>query len=220
MTIETPPRPTRPNISGDVTTTLREWIVDGRLAAGSAINEVQLARSQGVSRTPLREALSALMAEGAVIQIPRRGFFVRELSLDEAQDIYLIRPILDPEALRQAGLPNSQQLEHLERLIGELRKAKDVHAAITADDDFYKALWSRCPNKALTALIELFMLKTRRYELACMGDARVIASSSKTKQKIVDSLRSGDLDAACKKVRASLEGGLIPVAEWLRKRGS
>ena len=217
MSFETSPA-IRPKISGDLTTTLREWIVQGRMVAGSPINEVQLARSLGVSRTPLREALSALMAEGAVIQIPRRGFFVRELSLDEAKDIYLIRPILDPEALRQSGLPDNHELEHLERLIGELRKAKDVHAAISADDNFYKALWRQCPNKALTALIELFMLKTRRYELACMGDAKVIASSSKTKQKIVDSLRSGDLEDACNKVRASLEGGLLPVAEWLGKR--
>src|SRR6476659_260359 len=135
MTFDTAPA-IRPNISGDLATTLREWIVQGRMAAGSPINEVQLARSLGVSRTPLREALSALLAEGAVIQIPRRGFFVRELSLDEAKDIYLIRPILDPEALRQSGLPNTQELEHLERLIIELRKAKDVHAAIMADDDF------------------------------------------------------------------------------------
>lgn len=193
-------------------------IVDGRLAAGSAINEVHLARSLGVSRTPLREALSTLVAEGAIFQIPRRGFFVRELSLQEAQDIYMIRPILDPEALRQSGLPSEEQLVQIERLLEEMKEAKDVHTAIRLDDAWFTALWERCPNKALIALIQQFMLKTRRYELACMGDAKVILSSTRSKQRIVDTLRNGDLEEACRLVRLSLEGGLRPVAEWLQSR--
>lgn len=193
-------------------------IVDGRLAAGAAINEVHLARSLGVSRTPLREALSGLVAEGAVLQIPRRGFFVRELTLEEARDIYLIRPILDPEALRQSGLPTREELEHLQRLLDAMKEARDVHEAIRVDDEWYRALWPRCTNRALIGLIEQFMLKTRRYELACMGEAQVISSSTRSKQGILDALRERDLEEACRLVRASLERGLIPVEEWLLSR--
>ncbi|MEA2553061.1 MAG: hypothetical protein QOJ65_1237 [Fimbriimonadaceae bacterium] len=197
---------------------LREMIVDGRLAAGSAINEVHLAREMGVSRTPLREALSSLVSEGAIVQIPRRGFFVRELTIEEAQDIYMIRPVLDAEALRLSGLPSKEELQELQELTDALRKSTDVLESIRLDDEWFMAAWRNCPNQALIALIHQFMLKTRRYELAAMSQARIVASSSQSKQKIVDALRKGDLDEACRRMRLSLERGLIPVVEWLESR--
>src|SRR3712207_5341605 len=109
---------------------LREMIVDGRLPAGSAINEVQLSKTMAVSRTPLREALSALVAEGAITHIPRRGFFVKELTIEEAQEIYMIRPVLDVEALRLSGLPNKEELQELQDLTEALRKSTDVMESI------------------------------------------------------------------------------------------
>ena len=73
----------RSNISTDIANQLREMIFARVLEEGSRINEVHLAASLRVSRTPLREALAALVAEGAAYSIPRRGFFVRELTLKE-----------------------------------------------------------------------------------------------------------------------------------------
>ncbi|HSG98684.1 MAG TPA: GntR family transcriptional regulator, partial [candidate division Zixibacteria bacterium] len=70
----------RNNISADLADTLRELIVNGALRPGERINEARLAESLGVSRTPLRESLMTLCAEGAAQAIPRRGFFVRELT--------------------------------------------------------------------------------------------------------------------------------------------
>src|SRR5438552_13883463 len=94
----------RPNLGEALVVTLRERIVDGRLPAGERLNEVHLAASLGVSRTPLREALGRLTAEGALTSSPRLGFFVRPLTAEEFRQIYPIRAILDPEALRLAGI--------------------------------------------------------------------------------------------------------------------
>src|SRR6185437_11882915 len=76
---------------------VREMIVDGRLPPGARVNEVRLSGALGVSRTPLREALGRLAAEGALTSAPAIGYTVRPLSADEFEKLYDIRPILDPE---------------------------------------------------------------------------------------------------------------------------
>ncbi len=104
------------NISEAAADAVREMIIDGRLAPGARVNEVRLAAALGVSRTPLREGLRLLAAEGALDAAPRRGFFVRSLTVTELEDLYAIRPLLDPEALRLAGVPAPAQIAQLEEL--------------------------------------------------------------------------------------------------------
>ena len=67
-------------MSNDLANSLRDMIIDGDLAPGKRLNEVHLAAELGVSRTPLREALSRLAAEGDVVSVPRHGFFVKALT--------------------------------------------------------------------------------------------------------------------------------------------
>ena len=105
----------RPNISESLVILLRKMIVDGELPGGERVNEVHLARSLGVSRTPLREALGHLVAEGTVRVVPRYGYHVNPLTLEEFRQVYQIRPILDPEALKLAGLPSAEQLRPARR---------------------------------------------------------------------------------------------------------
>jgi DNA-binding GntR family transcriptional regulator len=75
---------------------LREMILDGRLAPGERVNEVHMSEALGISRTPLREGLRLLAAEGALDAATNHGFFVRPLTVEEFDQIYDIRPILDP----------------------------------------------------------------------------------------------------------------------------
>lgn len=208
----------RPNLSDDLATALRESIVDGQLAAGQRVNEVRVAASLGVSRTPLREALAALAAEGALTCIPRRGFFVRELTPDEARDIYPIRAILDPAALTQSGLPSQERLALLDRLNRALASSEEVERAIELDDAWHLELYADCTNAALMELIHQFMRRTRRYELASMRERRVVEKSTQSKAVISRELRAGRLDRACEELAASLRRGLEPVLAWLAAR--
>src|SRR5690349_2113375 len=93
----------RRNTSELAADAVREMIADGRLTDGERVNEVWLAQSLGVSRTPVREALNRLAAEGALTSTPSFGYRVRALTIDEFQQLYELRPLLDPEALRMAG---------------------------------------------------------------------------------------------------------------------
>ena len=82
---------------------LSQPILEGRLEPDSCLNEVHLADELGVSRTPLREALSRLRQTGLVLSKPNRGFFVAPLSGAEARDLYELLAVLKANALELAG---------------------------------------------------------------------------------------------------------------------
>jgi len=212
--------PLRDNISDSVAAELRRRIVDGRLPAGERINEVHLARQLGVSRTPLREALSRLAAEGALTTVPRLGFFVRPLTLEEFEQIYDIRPLLDPEALRLAGLPDAATIERLEKLNRRLATMRDPEAAIAVDDEWHLALLERCPNRVLIDLIQNMILRTRRYELALMRAMSNARRATEDHDRILAALRKRDLAAACAALRRNMQTGRAPMVSWLKARES
>ena len=210
----------RDNISDSVAAELRLRIVDGRLPAGERINEVHLARELGVSRTPLREALSRLASEGALRSVPRFGFFVRPLTLEEFEQIYDIRPILDPEALRLAGLPDAKTLERLEVLNRRLATARDPEAVIALDDEFHLALLDRCPNRVLLEMIQSIILRTRRYELALMRETSNVRRATEDHARILAALRRRDLPGACAALKRNMQWGRAPIVTWLKARES
>jgi DNA-binding GntR family transcriptional regulator len=208
----------RANLSGELVILLRHMIVDGTLPAGGRINEVHLSQQLGVSRTPLREALAQLAQEGALTSLPRVGWFVRPLSLEEFEQIYPIRSLLDPEALRLAGLPTSDRLAKLRRLNAEIAEERDADRVIALDDEWHLTLIDACPNRVLIELIEQFIRRTRRYEIALMREARNVVVATADHEAIMRALEEGNLEIACDRLRENLTTGFAPIARWLRER--
>ncbi|HMG48047.1 MAG TPA: GntR family transcriptional regulator [Allosphingosinicella sp.] len=208
----------RDNLSDEAALAVRNMIVDGRLGAGARINEVHLARQLGISRTPLREALSGLEQEGAVTGVARLGWFVRPLTLDEFRQIYPMRALLDPEALRLAGLPAPDRLARLRTLNDRIGHARDADAIIALDDDWHRLLIAGCPNRVLLELIDQFIRRTRRYEIALMREGRNVAAATANHDDIMAALEAGDLAAGCAALRKNLQTGFAPIAAWLAER--
>lgn len=95
-----------------VTRRLRQLVLDGTYDPGERLNEMALAQSMSVSRTPVRAALGALFSEGLLDYEPNCGYVVRCLSLDEAVHIYTVRASLEGLAARLAaeiGLTEARQ---------------------------------------------------------------------------------------------------------------
>ncbi len=208
----------RPNLSEEIADALREMIVDGRLPPGGRLNEVHLAARLGASRTPLREALGRLAAEGAVTSSPRIGFFVGPLTASEFQQIYPIRAILDPEALRLTGIPSAKRIARLDAMNKRLTERGDAESVISHDDAWHFELLSECPNVVLIELIGQFMRRTRRYEIAYMRESQNVRAATGHHQKILAALRKGDLARACDELRRNMLSGIPPVLAWLDKR--
>src|SRR5262249_17895286 len=159
---------------------------------------------------PLREALSSLAAEGALTSSPRIGYFVAPLTLEEFDQIYPIRAILDPEALRLARLPSADRLEELHRLNRKIRAARDVEKAIRLDNHWHLELLTACPNRVLIGLIKQFMDRTHRYEIALLREERNLRISTAEHNLILSALGSGNLKRACLTLRRNMQSGIEP----------
>jgi len=210
----------RQNLSEEVANTVRQMVVDGTLQAGVRINEVHLARELGVSRTPLREAVASLVREGTLVSAPRIGAFVKPLTIEDFDQVYSIRTLLDPEALRLAGLPRREQLDRLHRLNERIETAPDPDSVIDLDNEWHLLLIKGCPNDVLLELICDFMRRTRRYELALMRERKQVDITIGMHGEIIAALRKGELENACEILKRNMEVGAQPIRQWLISKGS
>jgi len=103
---------------------LREEILDGRLAPGTVLAEVEQSTRLGVSRTPLREALSRLAADGLVSGHSGRGVVVTDVSVERVAELFEVRGALEEQAARLAARRRDPAV--FERLQAELRLAPDL----------------------------------------------------------------------------------------------
>ena len=102
---------------------LRQAIITGELAQKSRLIEPELARQLNVSRTPLREPIRQLEAEGFVTTVPRFGSFVSEITPQDVEDLYAIRTVIEGLAARQAAEnPDSAKREVLDDILVDLAK--------------------------------------------------------------------------------------------------
>ena len=90
-------------LSQRVTDTLRDWILHGRFQPGERIEEIPIAATIGVSRTPVRAALATLASEGLIDHQPKRGYLVRVFDLDLILAAYEVRSVLEGLACRSAA---------------------------------------------------------------------------------------------------------------------
>ena len=208
----------RPNISEDIANNLRNMIFDGYFSAGERINEVHLSTKLGVSRTPLREALTKLAAEEALDHIPRRGFFVIELSREEFEDIQPMRAILDPAALRLSGIPTRESFSKLEGINEKMKATRNFKIRASLDDEWHLELIANCKNAILIGQIKLFMHRIRRYSLAFHQDRQIVEMSPTEHQAIIAALKKGDLESACDWLVRNLTSDKTPILEWLEER--
>jgi len=155
----------------DVAHTLRERIFAGELAPGVFLDEIGLAEGLGISRTPLREALKVLTAEGLVRHEPRRGCFVNQVTEQDLDDIFPVIALLEGQCAHQAALRASEaDLAALEVLHQRLVD----HALARRINDYYAA------NFAIHEAI--ITLADNRWLAQVIGDLRKIVKLSRLQQ--------------------------------------
>lgn len=207
----------RPNLAELTANELRTRLIEGDLAAGTRINEVELAGELEVSRTPLREALHLVAQDGLIELAPRRGYFVRPLDPKELGSLYEMRQLLDPAALHRAGVPSRKALHALHELNHQIDRADDADNVIDLDDEWHLTLLAECPNRFLIAEIEKFMRLTRRYELAYFRARGHVEVALDEHERILLCLERRDLNAACAALKQNMTSAVDPIAEWLRE---
>jgi DNA-binding GntR family transcriptional regulator len=133
----------------DVAERLRAQIFARDLEPGAWIDELRLAAEYGISRTPLREALKVLAAEGLVTMKPRRGAYVAEMSREDVRQVYHLLALLESDAAAEvARHADAAQLQQLQGLHERLEKqVRQRDAFFTTNEQFHLALLEAAGNR-------------------------------------------------------------------------
>ena len=123
---------------------LERRIVSGEIAAGTKLNEVEVASALGVSRGPVREAFSALSQAGLVRVEKNRGVFVRQVSLEEANEFYEVRAALEgligKLAARRIAIDEIEQLRAVVRRMHQIQKSRRADDYFALNVEFHDVL--------------------------------------------------------------------------------
>jgi DNA-binding GntR family transcriptional regulator len=169
--------------------------------------ESVIAEQMGVSRPPVREALSALEREGLVVNIPRRGNFVVSFTAKDIDEVYSLRMILEFEALHRA-LPLFKQnnIDQLQSIVDELGKAilrfDGFDSMVTLDLSFHEYIVFMANHSRLYKAWKSISMQSR---LLIGITSRTYYQSplvpKELHQEILDAIKSGDANTAEKKMR-------------------
>lgn len=149
---------------------IRNEILSGRLAPGDKIPQEQVAMQLGISRVPVREALSRLEAEGVVTLRPHVGFVVTKLTLEELEEMYATREIIEGQAIKLATERISdEEVARLEATVVELHQAAeagDLARWLSLDREFHLQSYNPCGLRQLLRVISDFWNATQGYRRA------------------------------------------------------
>jgi len=201
--------------------TLRAAILDGELRPGQRINQEAWAERARVSMIPVREALRALAGEGLVTYRPRRGYAGTELDLEELEEVYRLRRLLETDALRRgvaAATPaDLAALQEAADACWAAAAAGDVAGQLAANRRFHDRLHGLAGSRPAARLIGLLWDSTEAYRALYYVLPGEAAAADRAHRAIIAALEAGDVDAvvrlqdahrarALTKLRVSLGG--------------
>ena len=199
----------RPLALGDqVYQTLRAHLRDGTIVSGQPLQEVQLAEKLGVSRTPVREALTRLASEG-LLASDGRSFIVPALTLKDVEDIYEVRFLLEPAAVRRVAELTTEATVRapLDEALADAiaaYKAEDADAFREANIRFRNAWIALVPNRRLVKAIEQYADHMMRIRALTLGDPKIRNIVLKGLKRIAEALAAGDGEIAAEAMRDHL----------------
>jgi len=199
----------------EVAELIRQRIFSRELEPGSWIDELQIAKAYGISRTPLREALKVLAAEGLVTMKVRRGAYVTEVSEKDLRDVYHLLSLLESDAAAVvAATASPADLKKLQSLHAELEAAgkpgKEKHDKFfEVNEAFHMCLLELSQNKwrdQMVADLRKVMKLNRHNSLFKTGR---ITESLAEHQAIMAAINAKDPGATAARMREHFANGLM-----------
>lgn len=184
-----------PSRTARVLEIIRTAILSGELAPGSALVEQELAAQLGVSKTPVREALKTLEGTGLVVMAPYRGAAVRELTRADADAIYDLRLLLEPEAV-QRSVAVGADLSGAAECLRTARVAAGNAERSMANREFHRLLYVGCGNALLVATLDGLRDRTALVSAASWAKSATWEAEADEHEAILAAAAAGDADTA------------------------
>jgi len=190
----------RRTLAAQVAERIRDAILNRSLPPGSRINQYQLAEDLNVSLVPVREALKHLESEGLVSITPRRGAFVTEISVDDLDELYFARQLIEGEAIFHAvNSLTSADFDALARLIAGMKAAtenSDIHTFMLLNRKFHMHIYTAFNNRHLIQVIESLWERSELYRFRYMFVLRNADVIHQEHEAILEACRSRQAEVA------------------------
>lgn len=192
-------------LSDQVAEHLFRELVSGRLRGGQRINEAELARTLGISRNPIREAIRKLEERGLLVSSPRRGTFVRAFSRQDIEDVFSFRVVVEDFAIRQALRRMSpDDVAGLRQIVDDMAvaaKAGKEMELVQKDISFHQRI---CELSGNTQTLRAFMNLHAEVQISItLVEHRFesLEAAAVDHYPIIDAIASGDPERAAAALR-------------------
>lgn len=187
-------------LSQKVYRALKTEIIKGSLKPGTKLSEGKIAEQMGVSRTPVREALKELAAEGFVKMNPNQAVVVSNASVEDVQEVLQIRGVLEGLAARLAAkLIRKEEIKELEKYIDQMEyyaKKNDSLSFSEIDAEFHEIILDICGNSRLVQIRKNLSDQAHRYRIRSLSIPGRLKYSLKEHKEILKALKRKDSEQA------------------------
>lgn len=202
-------------LSQKVYQVLKKEIVRGILEPGSRLSENKLAKEMHVSRTPIREAIRKLTAEGLVKTSPNKRMTVSKVSLVDMKEVLLVRGALEGLAASIAAKRiSSQEIDKLEKIVTQMSlyaTKKHLSSYCEVDDKFHDLILDVCGNKWIIKVRENLSNFIYRYRVMSLSVPERIKCSLEEHRAIMESLKKHDSEEANKLSQIHMENTIVNI---------
>lgn len=198
----------RLTLAAQVQARIREAILKQALKPGAHIDQDKLREELQVSMSPIREALKGLEAEGLVVIQPRRGAFVVEVSVDDMDELYFTRRLIEGEAILHA-VPHLTEadFDQLETMIEDMRQATDrgdIKTFIALNRQFHLHFYNALDNQHLLQVIRMLWERSELYRYRLMFTTHNSERVHREHAGILDACRLRDAELAKARAQAHI----------------
>jgi len=194
---------------------LKAEIIEGSLKPGTKLLENNIAKQLGISRTPIREALRELAAEGFVKMNPNQGVVVSNASVEDVQEVLQIRGVLEGLAARLATkMINEEEIKELEKYQKRMEyytNKDDVLAFSEMDTEFHELILNICGNNRLIQIRKNLSDQAHRYQIRSLSVPGRLKYSLKEHQGVVEALKRKDAEQADRLSQKHIENVLANI---------
>jgi DNA-binding GntR family transcriptional regulator len=183
---------------------LRNRIIECEYPPGTMLNETHLCTELEVSRTPIREALALIEREGFVQIIPKKGIFVKDITLSNVLSIFQVRYEIEPVALRMAApfLQEEKLLEFKSKFLGE---EPDIRVAFRLDTAMHLFIIEHCGNSYIVDMMRKVFDENTRIVISSKQNQVKIHDARKEHVEIIDLLLNRKVKEAAKAMRMHID---------------
>jgi len=208
-------------LSQKVYRVLKTEIIKGSLKPGTKLLEGKIAKQMKVSRTPIREALRELAAEGFVKISPNQGVIVSNASIENIQEVLQIRGVLEGLAARLATkIISEEEIKELEKYQKQMEyyTNKDNSLAFSEiDAEFHELILNICGNNRLIQIRKNISDQAHRYRIRSLSIPGRLKYSLKEHQEILEALKRKDSEQADRLSQKHIENVLANILAHKKK---